>query len=106
MLKPRNISRLEAILFLAIAPHSAEALQSVALDAAAAFMLAQTRQAALYFRAPEALEHLSTTDVSRRVGGMMGGKMGGHCNDKTYQNVQSACSFCRDTWHHVACDRP
>jgi len=53
-------------LFLAIAlPHSAltvEALQSVALDAAAALMLAQTRQAALYFRAPEALEHLSDVD--------------------------------------------
>ena len=36
-----------------------QALQSMALDAAAALMLAQTRQAALYFRAPEALERLS-----------------------------------------------
>lgn len=33
----------------------------MALDAAAALMLAQTRQAALYFRAPEALERLSIT---------------------------------------------
>ena len=36
----------------------------MALDAAAALMLAQTRQVALYFRAPEALEHLSIISFS------------------------------------------
>ena len=60
MVTHRNQKHVDAILFLALCTQTVEALQSVALDAAAALMLAQTRQAALYFRAPEALEHLGT----------------------------------------------
>jgi len=49
------------------------ALQSMALDAAAALMLAQTRQAALYFRAPEALEDLLVPGICNGLGAAFAG---------------------------------
>ncbi|CAL1165220.1 unnamed protein product [Cladocopium goreaui] len=52
---------------------SGSALQSVALDAAAALMLAQTRQAALYFRAPEALEDLLVPGICNGLGAAFAG---------------------------------